>query len=108
MTFTSPQPADATAATPTPFRSLGAVLRFRRRALTAIRHATHHGLFTQHEASTMVDRVHALTVATLASLTPGADDTRRAAGSPAVRPGQSVPAPDDRSAHRPPARLNPI
>ncbi len=93
MTATSPQPADDTEATPTPFRSLGAVLRFRQRALTAIRHATHHGLFTQHEAATMMDRVHALTVATMASLTPSADDSQRMAGSTAVRPGPPVPAP---------------
>ncbi|WP_410599764.1 hypothetical protein [Amycolatopsis sp. lyj-90] len=51
------------------FRSTDAVLLFSRRALTAIHHATSHGLFTQSEASAMANRVRALTAEVLLSLT---------------------------------------
>ncbi len=51
------------------FYSTDSVLLFSRRALTAIHHATRHGLFTQSEASTMANRVRTLTAELLLSLT---------------------------------------
>ncbi|WP_414938250.1 hypothetical protein [Amycolatopsis sp. cmx-11-51] len=74
MTDVMPQSSVSAAAETVSFRSADAVLLFSRRALTAIHHATHHGLFTLHEASAMADRVRTLTAETLMSLAAATKD----------------------------------
>ncbi|GLY42787.1 hypothetical protein Amsp01_088100 [Amycolatopsis sp. NBRC 101858] len=57
-----------------PFHSVEAALRFERRVLAAIRHATRYGLFTALEASSMAERVRALTAEKIALLRAHSDD----------------------------------
>lgn len=80
MTSTITRQTHASTAALVPFGSADTALRFERRAITAIRHATRYGLFTAFEASTMVDRVYALTAETMARLTARAPDRETSRG----------------------------